>query len=86
LVGSFQIQAGKCTKEQVVDLKRACSACISYQFLQKRLVRLGFAPAVGFGKVQFTKLEEEIYGTPIYKQQWFKARRLARKVRVDGRF
>ncbi len=52
----------------------------AYQFLQKRLVRLGFAPAVGFGKVQFTKLEEEIYGTPIYKQQWFKARRLARKV------
>jgi len=75
LVDSFQIQKGKCTKEQVVDLKRASSACISYQFLQKRLIRLGFAPAAGFEKVQFTKLEEEMYGTPIYKKQWFRAKR-----------
>jgi Zn-dependent peptidase ImmA (M78 family) len=79
LVDSVQIQKGKCTKEQVVDLKRASSACISYQFLQKRLIRLGFAPVAGFGKVQFTKLEEEMYGTPIYKQEWFRARRTARK-------
>ena len=79
LVHTFQIQMGKCTKEQVDDLKRASSACISYQFLQKMLIRLGFAPASGFGKVQFTKLEEEMYGTPIYKQQWFRARRAVRK-------
>ncbi len=87
LINSFHIQSGECTKEQVVHLKRATSACVSYQFLQKRLIRLGFAPPSGFGKVQFTKLEEEMYGTPIYKQEWFKARRASRKSRpIDGRF
>jgi hypothetical protein len=28
-----------------------------------------------FAKVQFQKLEETIYGVPIYRQPWFRARR-----------
>ena len=75
LVERFQIQTGACTKEQVVHLKQSALACISYQFLQKRLTRFGFAPPEGFGKVQFKKLEEALYGTPIYKQEWFRAKR-----------
>ena len=69
------ISRGECSVEDVVRLKRSTSACVSFQFLQKRLVRLGFAPADRFKKVQFTKVEEHLYGVPIYKQKWFKDRR-----------
>jgi Zn-dependent peptidase ImmA (M78 family) len=73
------IQFGKCSPEDVVRLKRECGACVSYQFLRKRLVRLRFAPAGTFDKVQFQKLEERIYGVPVYKQDWFKQRRALRR-------
>jgi Zn-dependent peptidase ImmA (M78 family) len=74
------ILKGGCSVEDVVRLKRSTSACVSYQFLQKRLVRLGFAPADRLKKVQFTKLEERLYGVPIYKQKWFKDRRASAKI------
>jgi Zn-dependent peptidase ImmA (M78 family) len=63
------IQFGKCSPEDVVRLKRECGACVSYQFLRKRLVRLRFAAAATFDGVQFQKLEEQLYGVPIYKQR-----------------
>jgi Zn-dependent peptidase ImmA (M78 family) len=74
-VASVGIAMGKCTPEDVVRLKRACGACVSYQFLRKRLVRLGFGSSAELDKVQFQKLEDEIYGVPIYKRSWFKAYR-----------
>jgi hypothetical protein len=46
-------------------------------------MRLGFAPPAGFGKIQFTRLEEEMYGTPIYKQKWFRAKRAPRAKREE---
>jgi Zn-dependent peptidase ImmA (M78 family) len=77
-VKSLNIRPGKCSPEEVVRLKRECEACVSYQFLRKRLIRLGFADSQAFDKVQFQKLEEHIYGLPIYKQEWFKRRRALR--------
>jgi Zn-dependent peptidase ImmA (M78 family) len=78
-VGSLGIVSGSCTPEGVVHLKRKCGACVSYQYLRKRLVRFGFAGAEVFTGVKFQKLEEEMFGVPIYKQAWFKARRAANK-------
>jgi Zn-dependent peptidase ImmA (M78 family) len=77
-VQSLGIQLGKCSPEDVVRLKRECEACVSYQFLRKRLIRLGFASTHAFDGIQFQKLEEQIYGVPIYKQDWFKKRRALR--------
>jgi Zn-dependent peptidase ImmA (M78 family) len=76
----LSIQLGKCSPEDVVRLKRECGACVSYQFLRKRLVRLRFAPAAALDRIQFQKLEEQIYGVPIYKQDWFKKQRALRRV------
>lgn len=69
------IQRMLCSPEDVVKLKRSCNACVSYTFLRKRLVRLGYAEEATFAKVKFTKLEESMFGKPIYKQDWFRARR-----------
>jgi len=70
-ISSLGIQHGKCTKEDVVRLKRACRAPVSYTFLRKQLERMGFAHPGDFARVQFQKLEEQMFGLPIYKQPWF---------------
>ena len=72
------IQKRSCSAEDVVRLKRSCNACVSYTFIRKRLVRLGYAEEAAFAKVKFTNLEESMFGKPIYKQDWFRARRKAR--------
>jgi Zn-dependent peptidase ImmA (M78 family) len=72
------IQAGKCTPEDVVRLKQSCNAPVSYKFLQKRLERFQIIASKEFAKVQFQKLEEKLFGLPIYKQEWFKRRRAAK--------
>lgn len=72
---SLGLNDTNCTPEAVVHLKRTCNAPVSYQFLCKRLVRLRFAQETTFSRIQFQKLEEQLYGLPIYKQAWFKARR-----------
>ena len=78
-VRKMNIQSGNCSPEDVVRLKRECGACVSYLFLRKRLIRLGFAGAHDFDRIQFQKLEEQIYGLPIYKQEWFRKRRAVRR-------
>lgn len=72
---SIGLESGTITPEEVVELKRTCGAPVSYKFLQKRLERFDFIQKGQFSKVKFQKLEEEIYGVPIYRQPWFKARR-----------
>jgi Zn-dependent peptidase ImmA (M78 family) len=71
------IQRMSCTAEDVVRLKRSCNACVSYTFLRKRLVRLGYAEGAALAAVKFKNLEEAMFGKPIYKQDWFCARRNA---------
>jgi Zn-dependent peptidase ImmA (M78 family) len=55
-------------KEDVVRLKRECKAKVSYMFLVKRLTRLGLVQKGQFEKVQFKKLEEEMFGVPLYRR------------------
>jgi Zn-dependent peptidase ImmA (M78 family) len=59
---------GDCSREDVVRLKRACPAKVSYTFLVKRLERLRYVRKGALAGVQFRKLEEELFGPPIYKR------------------
>jgi Zn-dependent peptidase ImmA (M78 family) len=70
--------------EDIVRFRKSCEATISYRFLLKRLERFGFISEGQFSNVQFQKLEEEVFGVPIYKQDWFKAQR-ARRALWSGR-
>jgi Zn-dependent peptidase ImmA (M78 family) len=80
-VSSIGLEHGKLTPKEVVQLKRVCAAPVSYKFLQKRLEWFGFIERGEFAKVQFQKLEEEIFGTPIYRQARFMGDGLARRRR-----
>ncbi len=62
------LKGKECTKEEVVRLKRCCPAKVSYTFIVKRLERLGYVQRGVFSGVRFQKLEETIYGLPIYKR------------------
>jgi Zn-dependent peptidase ImmA (M78 family) len=72
---SLALKKGEVTPEEVVELKRTCGAPVSYKFLQKRLEWFGFTEPGEFAKVQFQKLEDKLYGIPIYRQPWFRVRR-----------
>lgn len=72
---SIGLVRGKVTPEDVVEIKRVCGAQVSYKFLQKRLEWFQFIEPGEFAKVKFQNLEETIYGVPIYRQPWFRARR-----------
>lgn len=62
------LDSQKCAKEDVVRLKRACPAKVSYTFIVKRLERLKFIGPSAFAGVHFQKLEESIYGEPFYRR------------------
>ena len=81
LIQAMGIQMMSCSAEDVVRLKRSCKACVSYTFLRKRLVRLGYAEEAALAIVKFTNLEESMFGKPIYKQDWFRARRNAKSLK-----
>lgn len=68
--------------EDIVKFKRSCEATVSYIFLRKRLERFGFIGQGQFSDIQFQKLEEEVFGVPVYKQSWFKLRRARRLSRL----
>lgn len=57
------------TAEDVVRLKRACKAKVSFTFLCKRLEWLGKIARGQFAGVQFQKLEEKLFGVPFYRQR-----------------
>ncbi|WP_158007717.1 ImmA/IrrE family metallo-endopeptidase [Methyloceanibacter marginalis] len=70
---------GKWDVDKIIRFKReVCRAKVSYTFVRKRLERLGLVSRDQFDGVKFQKREEEIYGTPLYKQRWFRDRRRAR--------
>lgn len=74
-----------CISEKVVEFKRSCPAIISYKFIVKRFEWFGFCEEGQFKQEQFQKLEESLYGPPIYKQPWFQRLR-ARKKSFPSRF
>lgn len=79
--GKQGIHKGACSAEQIVNFKRSCPSTISYKFILKRFEWFEFIERNEHGKVHFLKLEENIYGLPIYKQEWFKQARASRKTR-----
>jgi Zn-dependent peptidase ImmA (M78 family) len=72
LIADLSIGPTGFTPETIVHFKKNCPAPVSYTFLVKRFVRFGFCERGEYAKVKFQKLEEELYGTPIYKEPWFK--------------
>ena len=77
LISELGITSLNCTKEKIVEFKRACPAHVSYTFILKRFARFKLIARDAFVKVPFKKLEEELF-PPLYKQDWFKQAR-ARK-------
>lgn len=61
------LKGGSCTPEGLVHLKRASGTTMSYAGLQKHACRLGFARPETFTNVKWKKLEEQLYGEPVYK-------------------
>jgi len=53
----------------VVRVKRACKAKVSYKFICKRLEHLGRILPGQFNGIQFQKLEEEMFGIPLYRRR-----------------
>ncbi|MEO6391303.1 MAG: ImmA/IrrE family metallo-endopeptidase [Pyrinomonadaceae bacterium] len=72
---NYGVKKGECTPEDIVRLKHETKTTLSYQGLCKHAERLRFADKEVFDNVKFVKLEEKMYGVPIYKQDWFKKRR-----------
>ncbi len=62
------VHYGACTPEHLVRLKVQTKTTLSYAGLAKRAVFMGFAHNGTFEKVQWKKLEERIFGVPIYKR------------------
>lgn len=69
------LQVSCWTPEDVVEFKRMCSAKVSYTFICKRLGRFGLIEPRQFDGVKFKKLEEQMYGVPFYRQEWFRESR-----------
>ena len=84
-VNKLRVKAGAVEPQHIIELKRGCSATVSYRFLQKRLERLGYIEPGQFSKVQFQKLEESIHGVPIYKQPWFRTHREKKRLGLTSR-
>lgn len=79
LAARLGITNNTCTSEKVVEFKRSCPAIISYKFIVKRFEWFGFCAEGQFKREQFQKLEESLYGPPIYKQPWFQRYRARKK-------
>jgi len=80
LLADLDVTRESCTKEKVVEIKRAGPAIVSYQFIVKRLDWFGLCESTQFKRVHFKKLEEQMFGPPIYKQPWFVRNRARKKV------
>ncbi len=74
LVG-LGVTMGACTPEQIVALKRDTRTTLSYTGLAKRAEFLGIAAQNSLGRIAWKKLEEKMYGIPLYKQILSRRRR-----------
>lgn len=61
------IQPGQCTPEALVRLKCQTRTTLSYAGLAKRAEFMGFARPGSLAGVKWKKLEEQLYGPPVYK-------------------
>ncbi|XDD52212.1 ImmA/IrrE family metallo-endopeptidase [Leptospira sp. WS92.C1] len=56
-----------CSPENIVNLKKETDTTLSYAGLAKRAVFLKLAKPGTFDNVSWKKLEEELFGVPVYK-------------------
>lgn len=75
LINEMGITQQSCSPQKIVEFKRRSPAKVSYTFIRKRFEWFGLCGKGQYTKVQFQKLEESLYGPPIYKQSWFQERR-----------
>ncbi len=61
------VRPRQCSAENLVRLKHGTRTTLSYTGLAKRAEFMGFADACAFAGIKWKKLEEEIYGVPLYK-------------------
>ncbi len=67
-LGQMGVARGSCSAEDLVRLKRQTGTTLSYAGLAKRAEFLGFATAGSLARVRWKKLEEQMFGEPLYKQ------------------
>ena len=59
---------GLCAAEDIVHLKMHTQTTLSYAGICKMAEFLGYCNRGDFAKIKFTKLQEQIYGKPLYKR------------------
>src|SRR6185312_9678297 len=62
------VTTGGCTPEALVHLKHDTRTTLSYAGLAKRATFLGLARPGSLDRIKWKKLEEEIFGEPVYKR------------------
>lgn len=62
------VKQGMCKAEDLVRLKRESATTMSYAALVKKATWLDFAEPGAFRGVKFKKLEETMFGPPLYRQ------------------
>lgn len=73
------VTASNFTAQSIVKLKRSSETTLSFTSLGKRAEFLGFAARGSLAKVQWKKLEEQLFGEPTYKRiQRYRAARASR--------
>jgi Zn-dependent peptidase ImmA (M78 family) len=61
------VMSGKCSPEDLVRLKHETRTTLSYTGLAKRAEFLGFGSSGAFAGTGWKRLEEKMYGVPLYK-------------------
>lgn len=64
---SMGVRAGGCGGSDLVRLKHETRTTLSYAGLAKRAVFQGFGSSAALSHIRWKKLEEEMYGVPLYK-------------------
>lgn len=88
LSAQIGINGQTCTPEKIVEFKRACAARVSYKFIVKRFEWFGFCEKDAYKNIGFQKLEEQLFGVPFYRQDWYKrlrARKSAARIAANVR-
>ena len=67
-LAAMGITTGKCSPEALVRLKHDTRTTLSYAGLAKRATFLGLASAGTLNQIRWKKLEEQIFGEPVYKR------------------
>lgn len=68
LLGELGVSIGDCQPKHLVQLKRETRTTLSYTGLAKRAEFLELAPRGSLHGVHWKRLEEQIYGEPLYKR------------------